>query len=364
MIYIALGYSLIFILFFILLQLFPRYTVSSKVYRNGLIILIFMFCYIAYRYIPLKTDDLYRYYLLIDRMRNRSLEWGMFSSSYAHEPFSNFLFICVAKITKSNVLYQIIAVMLIYGMFFINIKKTTNFIIKKEENLYIITFLSFMILRFSISGTRNTMAALFFAYGLYSEDDKISKKSWVFYILSVCTHIGLLPVVVIRLLANYLPKKRFYFIHFILIFWSLSVGPILKLFYHIKNSYVQLFLWKIQKYTYNMYNQEIDIRYLIAMLVLCILLALIYLVESKSGNSYINFMGYLIFMTLGCFVSPVLFERFIRVVCACMLPMLIDLKKEKWAIKKLVMYVIVVLDIGMLCYQTWMFIYHFNVWFV
>lgn len=363
MIYIALGYSLLFILFFILLQIFPRYTVSSKAYRNGLIILICMFCYIAYRYIPLRTDDLYRYYMLMDRMRTSTLEWGLFSSSYAHEPFANILFLCVAKLSQNNVLYQIVAVVMIYGMFFINIKKVTNFIIKKEENLYIITFLSFIMLRFSISGTRNTLAALFFAYGLYSENDKISKKSWVFYILSVCTHVGLLPVILLRLLAHFLPKKKSYFIHFMLVFWPLAGGIILRLFAHTQNSYIKLLMWKLQKYTYNMYTQEFDIRYIIAMLVLCILLALIYLVESKNGSSYTNFIGYLIFMTLGCFISPVLFERYIRVVCACMLPMFIGLKKEKWAIKKLVMYVIVVLDIGMLCYQAWMFIYHLNIWF-
>lgn len=364
MIYIALGYSLIFIIFFVLLQFFPRYTVSSNVYRNGLLLLMFMFCYIAYRYVPLKTDDLYRYYLLMDRMRDRTLEWGIVSSPYSHEPFSNFLFLCVAKLFKNNVVYQVISVLLIYGMFIINIKKVTNFNIKKEENLYIITFLSFMVLQFSISGTRNTLAALFFAYGLYSETDTLSKRSWIFYILSVCTHIGLLPVVLLRLISYYLPKKRFYFIHFILVFWSLAVEIIVNLLYQVNNTYIRLIAWKLQKYVNSTYDQSFDTRHIIAMLILCILLAMIYLVESKNANSYTCFMGYLIFMALGCFVSQVLFERYVRVLCACMLPMLIQLKEEKWVIKKLVIHAIVALDIGMLCYQVWMIMYHLDVWFV
>ncbi len=364
MIYIALGYSLVFILFFILLQLVPRYTVNSKVYRNGLIILTFMFCYIAYRYIPLKTDDLYRYYLLMDRMRDRTLEWGLLSSQYSHEPFSNLLFLCVAKLSKHDEIYQVIAVLLIYGTFFLNIKKVTGFNIKKEENLYIITFLSFMVLQFSISGTRNTLAALFFAYGLYNETDTLSKKSWIFYILSVCTHIGLAPIVLLRLVSYYLPKKRFYFIHFILVFWSFAVGIVVTLLYRVHNTYIQLIAWKLQKYVNSAYKQNFDTRHIIAMLILCILFAMIYLAESKKTNAYTCFMGYLIFITLGCFVSQVLFERYVRVLCACMLPMFIQLKEEKWAFKKLVMYAIVALDIGMLCYQAWMFMSHLDVWFV
>lgn len=364
MIYIALGYSLILILLFVLLQLFPRYTVSSKVYRNGIIILIFMFCYVAYRYVPSRSNDLYRYYLLMDRMRNRPWRWGLFSSVYSYEPFSNFLFVCIAKLSKNNAVYQVVGVLLIYGMFFLNIKKVTNFNIKKEENLYIITFLAFILLLYSISGTRNTLSAVFFAYGLFNETDTLSKKSWFFYILSVCTHMGMLPVVLLRLFSYWMPKKRFYFIHFILIFWQWGVETIVNLLYRLNNMYIRRIARKLQLYTNGLGSQDYDDRHIVALLILCIFFVIIYLAESQNANSYTLFMGYLIFMTLGCFVSPVMLERYARVLCACMLPMFIQLKKGNWIIKNLVPYVIVALDVGMLCYQTWGIIHNFGMWFV
>lgn len=363
MIYVALLYSLIFVSLLIFLQFLSRYTINSKVYRNGLIILILMLSFVAYNYIPVVTDDLYRYYIIMDRMRDRSVEWGLFSSAYAHEPFSNILFLLVAKLTNNNAIYQTVAILLIYGMFFLNMKKVTGFQIKKEENLYFITFLSFTILLYAISGTRNTLAALFFAYGLYNETDKITKKSLVFYILSVCTHIGLLPIVIIRLLCVLLPPKRFSVVHILLLCWSMMVGVITNLFSDIDNEYIQLIIKKTQFYIYSMNNQEADIRYVLAMFILCILLVIIYFIESNVKSSYTNFMGYLIFMTLGCFVSPFLADRYLRVVCACILPMFMDLRKQKWAIKNIVMYAIAVLDIGMLSFQVVMFTSHFSIWF-
>lgn len=323
-----------------------------------------MFCYIAYRYIPLKTDDLYRYYLLIDKIRDKPIDWALQSSAYRYEPFSNFLYIFIAKITDNNAMYQVIAIILIYGTFYLNLKKITNFTMKKEENLYFVTFFSFVVLLFSISGTRNTLAALFFASGLYNETDSITKRSWILYILSVCTHIALFPIVLMRFLCVYLPKKKFYLVHLILFLWPLTITVFLGLMSEIQVLYIQVIVRKIQYYTYNMYDQKLDSRYFVAMLLLCVLVSLMYFVNSNSRDTYTNFMGYLIAFTLGCFGSPVIFERYVRVLCACMLPMFIGLRKEKRKIKNFIMYSIAVLDVGMLSYQVWMFISHFNSWFI
>ncbi len=362
MIYIALLFVGLFIGSLIMLQCFQGYRLNAKVYKNGLILFLLMACYIAYAYTPTITDDLYRYYKLIDVMRGRSLEWCFFKSSYAHEPFANLLFLLTAKCTENNAIFQTFSVFLIYGLFYYVIKKVTKFIILREENLFIVTFLSFTILLYAISGTRNTLAAMFFACGLYSENDENKTKSYVFYVLSVCTHISLLIIVLLRIMCYLLPKKRVGIWHILLLFWSLGVEIVLNILEKIPYSYIQLIVKKANIYLYER-DQEFDSRYLVACLILCITLLIIYIRYYSRENSYMNFVGCLLFFTLGCVFSNVLFERYIRVVIACILPLIMMLRTQKWSIKNIVCLILLVLDVGMFFYQFVMFWSHFSIWF-
>ena len=236
MIYVALLYVLCFVVSLYVFQICSGFKLKSCIYRNGLFLFILMVVIIAFCYQPLITDDLYRYHLLIDKMRNKSFEWILFSSPYIHEPLSNLIFFTVSKVTPNNNIYQVIGVVFIYGIFFLNLRKITAFNISKEENLYIVTFLSYIILLFSISGTRNTMAAMLFSFALLRE--KENKYSWIFYLFSVCTHISMLPIVIIRILCFFLPKKRINFIHILLLFWAFLIKFILKNLYNIHNIYI------------------------------------------------------------------------------------------------------------------------------
>lgn len=362
MIYIALLYITGFVLSLIFLQCFPGYKLKGNVYKYGMFLFIVAVSYVAYSYTPIISDDLFRYYKLIDRMRVRPISWGIFSSTYTYEPFSNLLFLITAKCTDNNAIFQTIGVVLTYGLFYLIIKKMTRLNIFRAENLYIITFFSFTMLLYVISGTRNTLATIFFALGFYCENDKKLYKSLILYLLACCTHMSLIVIVILRLFVRYLPYKKMTIIHFLILFWHYWADIILKVLEKFPQRYIRALVKKINIYLFER-DQQFDNRFLLASTIFCVVLLIIYLKQCDINDEYTKFMGYLLLFTLGCSFSNVLFERFLRVVCVCSLPIIRQLVNKKWIWRNVLISCILLLDVGMFSYQIVMFISHFGMWF-
>lgn len=177
-----------------------------------LILLAFILAIIAYHWIPNKEFDLYRYYMILNRMR--TIGFTDFITKYINqkEIISNFLFFIISRLTTNNSMLQFITTFIGYViMFYILEDYAKN---KKNSNIiFTITFFyiisSFRYLTF-ISGIRNTLAIMIFALGMYLEYIKKVKR-WkcnLLYFSTIFIHISSLLIFVLKIIYTYIFKEK------------------------------------------------------------------------------------------------------------------------------------------------------------
>lgn len=185
----------------------------DKKYRMiYLLFLSFVLAIIAYNWLPSKEYDLYRYHLILDKMRN--IDFKNFLDIYItqKEIISNFLFYLISKLSENNSMLEFIITFMTYGIIFYIVQDYAK--IQKYNNLIFIISLLYIIssIRYLslISGIRNMFAVVIFALGIYLEYVKKDKK-WkcnILYISTIFIHISSLLVVAIKFIYTYIFKEK------------------------------------------------------------------------------------------------------------------------------------------------------------
>lgn len=189
---------------------------------------------IAYFCVPAETDDLYRYFITIDRLRDHDL-------SYLHEqilagaehwdalPVAGYYFYFISRLPSNNFL-PAITIFFVYGVMYLMLYRCASFYKVNKFNLFLgaIFILTTYWYYDTCSGIRNGLAFAIVLLGIYLYF--VEKKSillFIFFSVVACLlhTAAILPVVlaVIVILTGRLASK---YIN-ILVFFGLSVGGVL-----------------------------------------------------------------------------------------------------------------------------------------
>lgn len=162
---------------------------------------------ILYNIIPDYEMDLYRYYELMNNFKYYDVTRikEIISSS---DPLTYSLMFIIAKLGKNQFL-PFYSIMIIYNLFYLAMNKTLKHyrLNKAEYNKAIFFMLSFIIIVGAGTGVRFSMAICFFMNGLYHDVIKHSKWKYIWYFLSVVSHLTMALLLIIRIII-YICKNK------------------------------------------------------------------------------------------------------------------------------------------------------------
>ncbi|MDK1717138.1 hypothetical protein [Dellaglioa algida] len=168
-----------------------------------LIPLIIFFGIIGFNYIPIGTNDLTRYFIILNNYRDISYSSFLNVTGKDSPLFfvQNYLFFISSRFETNQILPAITVVVVFISGLYIAIDYSKREKLNKFATLgMVLLFLVGMRLDIAAGNVRNISAAALVSVGLYRELflNKSSIGSGIFYLLGISMHIGVLPVVILR----------------------------------------------------------------------------------------------------------------------------------------------------------------------
>lgn len=182
-----------------LLPIQPR-----KSYWKWIEILIIFSCCIFFFYTPGRTEDLYRYYLVMATLRSSSNMSSLLVNTYMQETPAFLLYAKFLSIFPNSFLPVVTGAISLLLYIWV-IKKV--FSESNEESfgyhwqiVICIMTLLFLVRFLDITGIRNILSASIFSAALYDDLVKHKKTSFIFYIVAALIHSSALLYLIIRAL--------------------------------------------------------------------------------------------------------------------------------------------------------------------
>ena len=186
----------------------------DKNYKHKIIyavLLALLAAILLYYFIPDSSKDLYRYYTIMGRLSNLSLNDFFIYMSGRTEPLANIYFYIFAK-TGNNNLIMIVTTLISYGLIYYvifnhqKVAKLSNL----DFNVIFLFILSVLYLVDDITGIRFCIARLLVFLALYLDLFKGKKNTWIIllYLISMLIHTSCIVFVLARLFMK-ISKNKF-----------------------------------------------------------------------------------------------------------------------------------------------------------
>lgn len=318
---------------------------------------------VAYCTAPAESDDLFRHFKEIDRMKTNGFDYVKEAAVYRMNPIINYMFYFISLVNNKYLL-PFITVLVIYGT---HLAITVRIYEKLKISsrilcLYILLFFALVPIRFSISNIRIIMAfAIVFAaiYRDYFKDNR-NLITLCLYIVPLLIHSSTIIILGLRLLD--IKIFRFYKVRFVLLFWTLFSSGLASYLIKMKSLFFRDLGNRLNIYMSSEYGMDtrlfiVQVVFLIAIYALNSLI----IKESKKSSKdymrrYIEFVQIVILFTLGSFLSRVLYMRMGYFVAFLILPTIAfgyDILKDKIKSGKfLVIVPCVIIILGLLAHQA------------
>ena len=353
------GLSIIYLLFMVvllILGLFVNVKATTKQLYFLFILSALSLGFIAYGTFPNEGSDLSRYYIEIENMRHRGLEYVFNDFLYKNTILTNVFFYLIS-LTNNNHLLPFFSTILTFSIFsYVVIKVTKRYNIKISVlSIFILSFLAIIFLRPILTGVRQHLALSIMLLAVFKDfnENKRDFKTILLYILPLLIHTGTIPIIIIRIL--YLFKGKFYKIRYLLLGWTFLI-PFLSIIFLNTNNYLSETFEKLLGYQYSDYP---DMRlFIILILILLLILYLVKTVSKEKKNlqdfkleDYTKFYILLLIFTVGCIDIHHLFSRMLSFCIYMLLPILFLFYKNDRKTKTIVTFLFLFLIFGLLLYQ-------------
>lgn len=328
-----------------------------------LVVFVAALAVVAYCTDPMESDDLFRHFKEIDRMKVKGYIYVKESAVYRMNPIINYIFYFVC-LMNNKFLLPFITVIVIYGTHLSLTVKTYEKleISNRILSLYILMFFALVPIRFSISNIRIIMAfAIAFAaiYRDYFKDNR-NIITVLLYIAPLLIHSSTIIILGLRFLD--IKMFRFYKVRFALLFWTVFSSGIASYLSKMKSLFFRDLGNRLTIYMGSEYGMDprLFIVQAVFLIGIYVLISVIIREGKKTSKNYmrryLEFVQIVILFTMGSFLSQVLYMRMGYFVAFLVLPPLAfgyDILKEK--IKRgelLVMVPSIVIILGLLAHQV------------
>lgn len=293
---------------------------------------------VAYNAVPADTDDLFRYYDVIDILRQGGMEkfrqmLDTNSQNWGALPVCGYYFYFISLLPYNNFL-PAITIFIVYGSMFLMLYKMANRFNVSKGHLFIATIFSLTTYWFydTCSGIRNGLAFAIVLVCMYYHF--VERKNIVLciigYVLACGLHTaGIVPVVLV--VAALLTWKSDSKTINILMIFGLACGGILLDFLSrtTDSEFIQLLAGKTERATDFSTYTDIQTNFLVnvATYFICALIVLycVYFIKHYAKDDamkrFCKFVELTMFFMLGCMYSQLLFLRFARWILPVIIPM-------------------------------------------
>lgn len=320
-IYVAV-FVIIFFLIFSCVLIITNKKLKERDFRFLLLILVLSLGIIAYATVPSYGTDLSRYYVELNLMRKLGVNYAFQDSLYHITPLANLLFYIVSRTNINNLLPFFASIIIFSFLFFINYKILREFNIPQRYfYLFFFLFIAICSLRAMLTGVRQGLACSFVASAVFFDFFyKREKISIILYLCGCLIHMGILPVIIVRLLFIVLKNSK---LGFVIIFWGCCI-PLFDFLMDSSNEYFKKAYDSLMGYSEAGYP---DMRLLYAKtIVFCIIIILLFVIKwNKSAvkyNDFFRFYEFLICFTIGAYPVMHLYERMLTFLTFISIPVL------------------------------------------
>ena len=331
-----LAFPIVFISF-----LLDKNTAHKKIYAFFLIILAAI---LLYYFIPDPSKDLYRYYIIMNKLSLMDLhEFYVYLTSRV-EPLANIYFYIHSKLGNHN-LIMITTSLISYSMLFyvlFNHQKNIK-LINLDFNIIFIFMISVFYLVDDITGIRFCLARLIIYIALYLELYKGEKGLFVIllYCLAPLVHTSCLIFIIVRFFLYFIHYKFNIKTFFCLFLVSLTPNFIIKFarFFSGIPIFSSFEAKAIEYLELNAGFYPMFILQVIIMIFLIIILIYIKKSDLDTNKKYIDYVLIILCIGLLFVRSTSISTRFIRAGIIFSLPLLMDLLKNLKFKNKIIMYI-------------------------
>jgi len=206
--------------------------IDNKNYKIYILGISFNLAFIGYYYDPIVSNDLYRHFLTMDVLKNKSFLEALF---YDPLIMKNFWFYIISKIN----LYNLLPFTAILIPYYLVMKDMIEFGRNQIRNNLITVSLTLLIISWigligAVSGIRFIFSIFMFFHGLYREYilKKNNLKTKFYYIIPLFIHYSIVVLFVLKFIVNVLDRiknKSKFILLFLLSFWGVILEKNLSL---------------------------------------------------------------------------------------------------------------------------------------
>lgn len=311
-------------IFFIFYNIFIfKIRIPKRFFNITLAILFVCLVLLAYNYIPISTNDLYRYYQMLDNTRDWS--WLQYQTSFIYRdtPLTS-LYFYIMKGLENRSLFAaipmfIIVVLISIALYFFNKKKTLN---PRASILFIVSTISFATIIGIVSGVRQNVAWAFLMTAVYYDffvKNKIILSDIILYTIPLLIHLSTATIIALRILFIFVQKFRK--LNYMILLWPLFISFIQNFSYLLPLQF-QLSLGRLELYVV---DNSWTLRQIIALLGYLLLVGIVLKIKRYNKYRFINklyldFYLLILLFGLGSIFAPTLFTRFFGFILYVSLP--------------------------------------------
>ncbi len=181
-----------------ILLIIPMY---RKAYWKWATLVFVMLSLLFFFYEPSKTDDLYRYYNVLEAVRSESMEASGLLETYKMENPLFIPYLYVISLLKNNSFLPVITGIICFLLFLWLIKRTFSDEYGEHWQIVICLWLYLFLTRLmDVTGIRNILSSAVISVALYLDLVENDKKSIFLYVIGALIHSMGLVYIVLRLI--------------------------------------------------------------------------------------------------------------------------------------------------------------------
>lgn len=320
-------YMVAFIFFGLYATFIFKVELPKLYFKIIILLLLIAVIILAYNYIPAPSNDLARYYQMLNQ--TRSWNWQQYQNyaNYRDTPLTNLYFYIMKDVSNRSLFATIPTITVMFFLagtvHYFDLKfnlKTRSIVI------YLLSTLSFATIVGIISGVRQNVSWVFLMIAIFYDfySDKKNKIFSVFlYILPPLIHLSTIPVIALRVL--YMLIKKLNILKYLVILWPIFISAI----HNITDLFPPQVQLALEKLELSVREVEWDLRQIIALI--GYLLILFVLLRARNNlyqrvitKNYLNFYILVVLFGLSSFFAPTLFRRTFGFVLYISLPLFAD----------------------------------------
>ena len=327
------------------------YFLSFKANRLGTFLALFLYAIafgvVAYHVDPPEGWDLYRHFEMVDRIRIGGTNYLFSDQSLYGKQIGSALLYYLVSLQPNDHILPLVTVVIEYTIiaYIITDYITTNELTSRTVFVCIAVSLALGDLTWTISMIRYPLACSFCALGMYLEAVKNKKRGFIFYLVGISIHPGVLGIIIVRLV--YFIKRARRVLPVILLVWGVFVTLIGRLLQSSTNYWLKYFGSMLMVYTTDM-SEIADIRFLTLKIIFIVFIVICLLFRKKQGNDnlisknqkrtitghYKVLYIYISLFAIGAIVaSPQIFMRYAMMISLLFIPVANDVLPEKGKMK-------------------------------